>query len=277
MFKRLFTWKGRINRSEFIITFVLAIVLTHIFAYLANSMFYQHYPWGNLRFNITMSFGYTLTILGFILGLPLLIYNLYIMNKLVIQWNGVYGTEFLPLMIAVDILFVLYIFQCFKRCHDIGDSGLCCLIPLWNPVVLLFCRGNEGTNVYDSKEESEDEKNERERERLMNEKTDYTLEDLQFIATEHIFDCIPEGRIWIGDTLYHKAYANACLRERIPPPVDVKSWPPCPYCGKKSEELLWYSFKSLPDTWRKLRGREGKLVVCPNCHRPIVFGCEVMN
>ena len=175
MFKRLFTWKGRINRSEFIITFVLAIVLTHIFAYLANFMFYQHYPWGNLRFNITMSFGYTLTILGFILGLPLLIYNLYIMNKLVIQWNGVYGTEFLPLMIAVDILFVLYIFQCFKRCHDIEYSGLYCLIPLWNPFALLFCRGDEGKNMYDLEEESEDEKNERERERLMNEKTDYTL------------------------------------------------------------------------------------------------------
>ena len=278
MFKRLFTWKGRINRSEFIITFVLAIVITHIFAYLAYSMFYQHYPWGNLRFNISMSISYMVTILGFIFGLlPLLMFNLYCINDMVLQWNGVNGTEFLPLMLAVDILFVLYIFQCFKRCHDIGKSGLYCLIPLWNPVVLLFCRGGEGTNMYDSKEESEDEKNERERERLMNEKTDNTLEDLQFIATEHIFDCIPEERIWIGDTLYHKAYANACLRERIPQPVDVKSWPPCPYCGKKSEELLWYSFKSLPDTWRKLRGREGKLVVCPNCHRPLVFGCEAMN
>ena len=168
MFKGLFTWKGRISRSEFIITFVLAIVLTHIFAYLANFMFYQHYPWGNLRFNITMSISYTVTILGFIFGLlPLLIYNLYIMNELVIQWNGIYGTEFLPLMMAVDILCVLYILQCFKRCHDIDKSGLYCLIPLWNPVALLFCRGDEGTNMYDSKEESEDEKNERERERLM--------------------------------------------------------------------------------------------------------------
>ena len=168
MFKGLFTWKGRINRSEFIITFVLAIVLTHIFAYLANFMFYQHYPWGNLRFNITMSISYTVTILGFIFGLlPLLLYHLYIMNELVIQWNGIYGTEFLPLMMAVDILCVLYILQCFKRCHDIDKSGLYCLIPLWNPVALLFCRGDEGTNMYDSKEESEDEKNERERERLM--------------------------------------------------------------------------------------------------------------
>lgn len=95
MFKRLFTWKGRINRSEFIITFILGIVLIHVFAYLASSVFYQHYPWGNFRFNITMNIGYMFTILGFILCLPLLIYNLYIMNKLVILWNGVYGTEFI--------------------------------------------------------------------------------------------------------------------------------------------------------------------------------------
>lgn len=149
MFKRLFTWKGRINRSEFIITFILGIVLIHMFAYLANVEFYQHYPWGNFRFNITMNIGYMFTILGFIFCLPLLIYNLYIMNKLVILWNGVYGTEFIPLTIAVDLLFVLYIFQCIKRCHDLGDPGLYSLIPIWNPLALLFLRGDEGENDYD--------------------------------------------------------------------------------------------------------------------------------
>lgn len=149
MFKRLFTWKGRINRSEFIITFILGIVLIHMFAYLANVEFYQHYPWGNIRFNITMNIGYMFTILGFIFCLPLLIYNLYIMNKLVILWNGVYGTEFIPLTIAVDMLFVLYIFQCIKRCHDLGVSGLYSLIPIWNPFALLFLRGDEGENDYD--------------------------------------------------------------------------------------------------------------------------------
>ena len=278
MFKRLFTWKGRINRSEFIITFILGIVLIHVFVYLANVVFYQQYPYGNFKFNVNMSFFYSFAILGVVFGVtPLLIFNLYSMNKLVIQWYGVCGTGFLPLMIAVDILFVLYLFQCIKRCHDLGDSGLYSLIPIWNPLALLFLRGDEGENDYGWEEEPEDEKNERNKERLMNEKTDYTLEDLQSIAKEHIFDTIPEERIWIGDTLYHKAYANACLRERIPQPEDVKSCPPCPFCGKKSEELLWYSFKSLPDSWRKLRGREGKLAVCPYCHRPVVFGCEVMN
>lgn len=278
MFKRVFTWKGCITRCEFIITFVLAIVLIHVFVSLAFDMFYLHYPFNNMRFNLSLSFFYPLTVLGFVLGvIPLLIFNLFYINKLVIQWRGVYDTDFLPLIIAVDILFVLYIFQCFKRCHDLDKSGLYCLIPIWNPIALLFCRGEEGTNKYDIEEESESEKNERERERLMNEKTNYTLEDLQFIAKEHIFDCIPEERIWIGDSLYHKAYANACIRGRIPQPENIKSCPPCPFCGKKSEELLWFSFRSLPDTWRKLHGREGKLAVCPNCHRPVAFKCEAMN
>ena len=102
---------------------------------------------GEFRFNITMNIGYMFTILGFIFCLPLLIYNLYIMNKLVILWNGVYGTEFIPLTIAVDMLFVLYIFQCIKRCHDLGVSGLYSLIR--NPFALLFLRGDEGENDYD--------------------------------------------------------------------------------------------------------------------------------
>ena len=113
------------GKDEFIITFILGIVLIHMFAYLANVEFYQHYPYGNFKFNVNLNFFYSFAILGVIFGvMPLLIFNLYSMNKLVIQWNGVYGTEFLPLMIAVDILFILYLFQCFKRCHDIEYSGL---------------------------------------------------------------------------------------------------------------------------------------------------------
>ena len=225
-----------------------------------------------------MSFSYAAAILGIIFGLlPLLIFNLYSMNEMVIRWNGVHGIDLLPLMILIDILCVLYIFQCIKRCHDLGDSGLYSLIPIWNPLALLFLRGDEGENDYGWEEEPEDEKNEREKEKLMNENINYSLDDLQSMAKEHIFDAIPEERIWIGDTIYHKAYANACLRERIPQPEDVESCPPCPFCGEKSGELVWYSFRSLPNSWRKLRGREGKLAVCPNCHRPIGFRCEVMN
>ena len=136
MFKRVFTWKGCINRCEFIITFVLAIVLIHVFVSLAFDMFYLHYPFNNMRFNLSLSFFYPLTVLGFVLGvIPLLLSNLFYINKSVIQWRGVYDTDFLPLMIVVDILFVLYIFQCFKRCHDLGKSGLYCLIPFWNPIL----------------------------------------------------------------------------------------------------------------------------------------------
>ncbi len=164
MFKRLFTWKGRISRREFIITFILGILLIHVFPYIASYILSQHYSFGNSKFNIAMGLSYTAAILGIIWGLlPLLIFNLYSINEMVIRWNGVYGIDFLPLLILIDILFVLYLFQCFKRCHDLGDSGLYSLIPIWNPLALLFLRGDEGENDYGLEEEPDDEKNENER------------------------------------------------------------------------------------------------------------------
>ena len=149
-FKRLFTWKGRISRCEFIVTFVLAILLIYVFSDLAFNMFYEHYPFNNLRFNIAMGIHFPLVVLGFVFGvIPLLLVNLFCLNQMVIQSRGLYDMDFLPLMIVVDILFVLYLFQCFKRCHDLGKSGLYCLIPIWNPIALLFCRGDKGENEYD--------------------------------------------------------------------------------------------------------------------------------
>ena len=180
MFKRIFTWRGRISRCEFIITFILAIVLIHVFMYLAYSIFYKHYPYSNLQFNLSLSIFYPLTVLGYVLGvIPLLLLILFGIHQLAIQWRNLYDMDFLPLMIVADILFVLYIFQCFKRCHDLGKSGLYCLIPIWNPIALLFCRGDEGTNKYDRDEESEGEKSIsiREKEKLVDGKINYTLED----------------------------------------------------------------------------------------------------
>ena len=106
MFKRLFTWKGRINRREFIITFILGIVLIHMFAYLANVEFYQHYPYGNLKFNVNLSFFYSFAILGVVFGvIPLLIFNLY----------------------AVVLSYVLY--SVFERNHSISFTTSWAIYP----------------------------------------------------------------------------------------------------------------------------------------------------
>lgn len=45
-------------------------------------------------------------------------------------------------------LFIFYLAQSAKRSHDIGESGWLALIPLYNPLILLFKEGNIGTNVY---------------------------------------------------------------------------------------------------------------------------------
>ena len=125
-----------------------------------------------MQFNLSLGIFYPLTVLGFVLGvIPLLLLILFGTNQLAFQWRSLYDMDFLPLMIVADILFVLYFFQCFKRCHDLGKSGLYCLIPMWNPIALLFSRGDEGTNKFDRDEESEGGKSKREKEKLVNGKT----------------------------------------------------------------------------------------------------------
>lgn len=47
-------------------------------------------------------------------------------------------------------LWIWYLFQSIKRCHDLGDSGWYVLIPLFNPFALLFLKGDEGINEYGS-------------------------------------------------------------------------------------------------------------------------------
>ena len=51
-------------------------------------------------------------------------------------------------LIASIPLFIFYLAQSAKRSHDVGESGWLALIPLYNPLILLFKEGNIGTNVY---------------------------------------------------------------------------------------------------------------------------------
>ena len=127
MFKRLFTWRGRINRREFIITFILGILLIHVFPYIASCMFSQHYLYGNPRLNIVMSFSYAAAILGIIFGLlPLLIFNLYSMNEMVIRWNGVHGIDVIQ---EIQNCFIDFSKQVFEYNVTSTVAGL---IPSWS-------------------------------------------------------------------------------------------------------------------------------------------------
>ena len=56
-------------------------------------------------------------------------------------------TALIYLKIIDAIFFILFVFQCIKRCHDWGHSGWFILIPFM-PIFLLFVEGDDEVNKY---------------------------------------------------------------------------------------------------------------------------------
>ena len=48
----------------------------------------------------------------------------------------------------------------------------------------------------------------------------------------------------------------------------------CPKCNHHMVEVY---FRSPDWTWQHLMGRQGPLLICPNCCRQVAFCCEIMN
>ena len=62
----------------------------------------------------------------------------------VIDNPSLYGLYF-----GLSLLFILVMtMQCIKRSHDLGHSGWWILLPIYNPLALMFLRGDEGINEY---------------------------------------------------------------------------------------------------------------------------------
>ena len=55
------------------------------------------------------------------------------------------GYWFLTEAIIVDLLYVLYIIQCIRRCRDLGKKWYWCFVPFFNPLALLFHK-SDSTN-----------------------------------------------------------------------------------------------------------------------------------
>jgi len=51
----------------------------------------------------------------------------------------------------------------------------------------------------------------------------------------------------------------------------------CPECRRSAASLEWLYFRSPPETWRHLVGREGWLSICEDCHQQVDFFLTVMN
>lgn len=61
-----------------------------------------------------------------------------------------------------------------------------------------------------------------------------------------------------------KAYPDKVFESRLS----------CPNCNHHLVEVY---FRSPTWTWQHLMGRQGPLLICPNCCRQVAFCCEVMN
>jgi serine/threonine protein kinase len=101
MFQKPFSFKGRIRRLEFGITFVLYYVYNMVIP----SLIYD--PYGGIN--------YVGMVLYFLTMVPMI-------------W--------------------LLLAQGCKRCHDKGHSGWFQLIPIYNPILLIFGHGDEKENKY---------------------------------------------------------------------------------------------------------------------------------
>lgn len=98
MFRRLFTWKGRIRRTEFCISYILFIIYYFV-----------------MQIYISMQDPYD------------------------IGWGS-----FIFMLFASSIM----IFQKIKRSHDMGHSGWFVLIPVFDPIWLMFAEGDDDVNEY---------------------------------------------------------------------------------------------------------------------------------
>lgn len=142
--RRCFSPKERLGRKGFIIIFLCAIVSVEFFAETANYLWFYYHSHGFFQFNlelkIFMLLGWFCLITGFvplaIIACAMCTYECFIvMND--------EGFLFPFVALLVDLLYAFYIIQCIRRCRDLGRSWLFCLIPFYNPFVLLFGKSKQ--------------------------------------------------------------------------------------------------------------------------------------
>lgn len=127
--------KGKLSRKGFICIFICAIVSVELFRFLSIYLCEPFEYRIMLSINITETFGQIGLLTGFF---PLTALMLYDGTDAAAVWGYDVGYGFLVEAIIADVLYILYIFQCIKRCHDIGRGWWWCFIPLFNPWWLLF-------------------------------------------------------------------------------------------------------------------------------------------
>ena len=135
--------RDRLGRKGFFIIFFCAILALFVFAEIARQLWFLNEPYPNWQFNTNLSMTFYWGGFALISGLwPLTLLLLFSSTSLSFVWRHEMGYWFLVESIVVILLYILYLIQCIRRCRDLGKRWYYCLVPLFNPFVLLFWESN---------------------------------------------------------------------------------------------------------------------------------------
>lgn len=135
--KTFFSPQTRLGRKGFALILVCAIISIFIFDLIARQLWLIYYEpfmcWKVNWWIFELFLGAEISIItGF---WPLSIYLMLGYTEITFK-EGING--FFLEMIMIDFLFIVYQIQCIRRCNDIDRKWYYCLIPFYNPFVLLF-------------------------------------------------------------------------------------------------------------------------------------------
>ena len=138
--------KGKTGRIGFWIIFLCGIVFVH-FAFGVLNWLVNWHNAECFEFHVWHSLSIWATLFGLFGGcIPLAVLFLIFVTTDCFMVGPSESYDYFYLAIVVDIMFLLYVFQCVRRCHDMGRSRWFCMIPLFNPYALLFCKSKETRN-----------------------------------------------------------------------------------------------------------------------------------
>ncbi len=133
----------KLGRRGFAVIFLLAILLLWMFTEIAWAMFLSYRPHSYWQVNLVMHTSLYLSAIGLFCGiLPLMALVLANATCLSYVWGYMVGYNFLLECIIADLLFVVYVILCIRRCRDFGKHWIFILIPLMNPYALLLVKSD---------------------------------------------------------------------------------------------------------------------------------------
>ena len=146
---RFLSPRGKENREGFIITFLCAVASIELLSWVSGQLWLLYDPDPYWKFNFYVSICSYIGIIGLLSGIVTL--NILILAYITyesIRLASEVGYWFFMEAIVVDVLYVLYVFQCIRRCHDIGRGWKSSFIPLFNPWVLVLKKGDDAKEKH---------------------------------------------------------------------------------------------------------------------------------